>query len=331
MAETNLIKSEDLVRVREVEFVSMFADSVKKLREMLGITRMIPKQAGTTLKSYKAQGTLESGVVAEGETIPLSHYETVPATYADITLKKWRKATTAEAIIEKGFEQAVEMTTDRMLKDVQKGIRGDFLNFLATVDGRTTASGAGLQAAIAETWGKAQVLFEDDEVSLVHFVHPQDIADYLKTATITVQNAFGMRYVEDFLGMGTVIMTALVTKGKIYTTAADNIVLYYVPVNGADLNEAFEFTSDETGLIGIHEVPDYSNMTCSDTVINGMVLFADRADGIIETTITAAESNDLTDENGDAITDENGDEITDGNGGENGDGNGGENNDPVSG
>ena len=50
----------------------------------------------------------------------------------------------------------------------------------------------------------------------------------------------------------------------------------------------FNFTTDATGYIGIHEEPDYTNMTASDTVINGMVLFAERIDGVVVGTITPA-------------------------------------------
>lgn len=287
-AETNLIKSKDLVRVREVEFVEMFSDNVTKLTEMLGVTRMIPKQAGAVLKTYKARGTLEKGTVEEGDTIPLSKYETYPITYDEITMRKWRKATSAEAIVEKGYDQAVTMTTDRMLKDVQKVIRADFLTFLAT--GTGTASGETFQSALAHTWAQLQIKFEDDDIQAVHFMNPLDVADYLATAQITMQTAFGMNYIEDFLGMGTTILTALVPQGTIYSTAKENIVLYYIPANGADLNLAFTFTSDSTGLIGIHEEPDYTNMTASDTVVNGLVLFAERIDGVIVTTIGKEES-----------------------------------------
>ena len=285
MADTNLIKKSDLARVREIEFTEMFGYSIKKLMESLGVTRKIAKQAGTTLKTYKASGTLASGAVAEGDTIPLSKYKTEAVTYKEITLKKWRKATSAEAIIERGYDQAVSDTTDAMLKDVQKGIRKDFFTFLATGTGRAT--GATFQAALAQAWGQLQVLFEDDEIGAVYFMNPLDVADYLATANITTQTAFGMTYVEDFLGLGTVIFNSSVPKGKIYATAKDNIVLYYIPVNGDDLNEAFTFTSDDTGYIGIHESPDYTNMTASDTVVNGMELFAERLDGIVVATIGA--------------------------------------------
>lgn len=285
MAEANLIKKSDLVRAREIEFTYNFSEGVRKLMEALGVTRKIAKQAGTVLKAYKAVGTLESGEVGEGETIPLSKYATEPVNFGEITLKKWRKATSAEAITERGYDQAVEMTTDRMLRDVQKAVRTDLFNFLAT--GTGSASGDNMQGTLAQAWGQLQVKFEDDAIQSVYFVNPLDIADYLAKAQITTQTAFGMTYVEDFLGLGTVIMNASVPKGKIYATAKENIVLYYIPVNGADLDEAFNFTSDETGYIGIHEEPDYTNMTASDTVINGMVFFAERLDGVVVGTIGA--------------------------------------------
>ena len=286
MAAENLIKSADLARAREVEFTYTFGENIKKLMEALGVTRKIAKQAGTVLKAYKATGTLEDGAVAEGDTIPLSKYETEPVTFAEITLKKWRKATSAEAIIEKGYDQAVTMTTDRMLLDVQKTIRTAFFTFLAT--GTGTATGTTFQAALAQAWGQLQVKFEDDAIQSVYFMNPLDVADYLSTADITLQTAFGMTYVENFIGLGTVFFNSSVPQGKIYATAKDNIVLYYVPVNGADLNEAFSFTTDQTGYIGIHEEPDYTNMTASDTVVNGMALFAERLDGIVVASISAA-------------------------------------------
>ena len=285
-AENNLIKSADLVKAREIEFTYTFGESIKKLMEALGVTRKIAKQAGTTLKAYKATGTLEDGNVAEGDLIPLSKYVTEPVAFEEIKIKKWRKATSAEAIVEKGYAQAVTMTTDAMLKDVQKGVRKTFFDFLAT--GTGVASGATFQATLAQSWGQLQVLFEDDEIGAVYFMNPLDAADYLATANISLQNAFGMTYVENFLGLGTVIFNSSVPQGKIYATAKDNIVLYYVPVNGADLNEAFSFTSDATGLIGIHEAPDYTNMTASDTVVSGLVLFAERIDGIVVGTIAGA-------------------------------------------
>ena len=282
-AETNTIMADDLAYAREVDFTFRFSASVKKLIEALGVTRKIPKVAGTVLKAYKATGTLQDGKVAEGELIPLSHYKTEPVVLDEITLKKWRKQTTAEAIIEKGRNQAVNMTNDAMLKDVQKGIRTDFFTFLGT--GTGVASGTTFQATLAQAWGQLQVLFEDDDIQAVYFMNPLDVADYLATANISLQNAFGMTYVKDFLGLGTVVFNSSVPKGKIYATAAENIVLYYIPTNSGDMGETFKFTTDETGLIGIHEIPDYDHMTVKNVVASGIVLFAERIDGVVVGTI----------------------------------------------
>lgn len=283
--ETNLLVSANFARANEIYFTSMFGESVRKLTEALGVTRKISKQAGTTLKTYKVTGTLQDGTVAEGATIPLSKYETTETPLKEITLKKWRKATTAEAILEKGFEQAVTDTTTKMLRQIQAGIRTSFFSFLAT--GTSTATGVGLQAAFANAWGKMQVLFEDDAVETVYFVNPTDVANYLGGTPISVQNAFGMNYLENFLGLGTVIMNASVPAGTFYATAKNNLVLYYIPAGGTDLNRAFTFTTDETGYIGVHNEPAYDNMTNSTTAISGVELLADQLTGIVVGTIAA--------------------------------------------
>ena len=59
--ENNLITTTDMTdaQIRELDFVTRFNYSVAKLIEALGITRKIPKVAGTVLKTYKATGTLE--------------------------------------------------------------------------------------------------------------------------------------------------------------------------------------------------------------------------------------------------------------------------------
>ena len=282
--DAKTVKEADLAKVRDIDFTERFSKGIDTLMAMLGVTRKQEKRAGEVLKVYKATGTLESGVVAEGEVIPLSKYQTTYEAVGEAVLNKWRKVTTAEAISSKGYGQAVNDTNDKMLKDIQKGVRTSFVNFLATGTGEV--AGVGLQATLAQAWGKLQVLFEDTSVQSVYFMNPLDVADYLGGAQISTQTAFGMTYVENFLGLGTVIFDSKVPEGTIYATAKDNIVLYYVPVNGADLGNAFSFTADQTGLIGIHEEADYKHMTAEDTVMSGVVLFAERLDGIVKSTIT---------------------------------------------
>ena len=173
-----------------------------------------------------------------------------------------------------------------MLKDIQKGVRSEFVSFLAT--GTGVASGVGLQAALAQAWGQLQVLFEDTAINAVYFLNPLDVADYLGAAQISTQTAFGMSYIENFLGMGTVILASDVPKGKVYATAAENIVLYYIPVTSGDMGRAFSLTSDATGLIGIHTKADHDNFTCRTAAASGVGLFAEQLDGIVVATITGA-------------------------------------------
>jgi hypothetical protein len=284
MAETNLITQEDLARVRMIDFNLMFNGSLTKMTEALGITRKITVQDGAVLKQLKVTGTLESGVVAEGELIPLSKYETEEITVGEVKLNKWRKSTSAEAILKGGYDQAVGATTDQMLKDIQKTIRTSLFTFMGT--GTGTAEGTGLQASLANAWGKLAVLFEDDAVDTVYFVNPLDVADYLGSATITMQTAFGMSYIENFLGLGTVMLNSSVPQGKFYATAKDNIIMYYVNVNTSELGRVFSLTTDETGYIGINEYPDKDTATVDDLVMSGVTFFPERIDGIVVGTIT---------------------------------------------
>ena len=289
-AETNLIGKTKMAKVREVDFVSQFThNSLNKLMEVLGVTRKIPMMEGTTMYVYSTTGTLQSGAVAEGEIIPLSQYTTTKTAVGDITLKKWRKAVSAEAIKKSGYEASVRETDAVLLKDVQAGVRSDFFTFLnGTISGSTSASGVGLQAALAAAWGQLQVKFEDDTAEAVYFVNPLDIADYLASANITVQTVFGMNYVENFLGLGTVIMTSRVTAGTFIATAKQNLVMYYLTMNG-DIAQAFNLTADETGYVGIKS--GYQNeerAQIESLVMSGVQFLVEYAAGVVKGTITEA-------------------------------------------
>ena len=285
-AEKNTIMQEDLARVRMLDFNLQFTGSVRKLIEALGVTRKIAVQEGAALKQLKVTGTLESGNVAEGDLIPLSKYETEEVTVGEVKLNKWRKGTTAEAILKGGYDQAVGATTDKMVKDIQKTIRKGLFDFMA--DGTGEATGATLQPALANAWGKLAVLFEDDAVETVYFLNPMDVSDYLGTAKIEMQTVFGMNYIKNFLGLGDVFLNSSVPEGKFYATAKENIVTYYINVANGDIANAFDLTADETGYIGINEYPDKDTARVIDLVISGVTFFPERVDGIVVGTIAGA-------------------------------------------
>jgi len=280
-AETNVIKAAQMRKVREVDFVEQFGHNIlPKLMEALGVTRKIPMQEGTTMYVYKTTGTLQSGVVDEGAIIPLSQYERTKTPIGEITLKKWRKAATAEAIKKSGYSEAVRETDAKLLNDVQKGIRTDFFDFITGLDGQVVAADT-LQKVLAGTWGQLQVLFEDDSVSTVHFINPLTISDYLGTATISMQTAFGMNYIEDFLGLGTVILNSHIPQGMVFSTAKENIILYYLTMNG-DVATAFDLTADQTGYIGIKS--GYQNeerAQIESLIMSGLQFLVEYADGVV--------------------------------------------------
>lgn len=283
-AENNLITQEQMKKVREVDFVSQFThNSLAKLMEVLGITRKIPMMEGTTMYVYTITGELQDGNVAEGEIIPLSQYEVEKTPVGEITLHKWRKAASAEAIKKSGYNAAVVDTDRALLSDVQKGVRKHLFDFLnGEITGETTATGDDLQSALADAWGQLQVKFEDDAAETVYFCNPQDVSAYLGAAQITTQTAFGMNYVQDFLGLGTVIMSSRITKGTFVATAKENLILYFLTMNG-DLANAFDLTTDETGFIGIKS--GYQNeerAQIESLVMDGIEIMVEYAEGVVK-------------------------------------------------
>lgn len=289
-AETNVIDAAALKRVREEDFIRQFTHrSLEKLMEVLGVTRRVAVMEGTTLYVYEVTGTLESGAVPEGEIIPLSKYQQSKTAVGEMTLNKWRKATTAEAIKKSGANDAIRETDAQMLRDAQKNLRNNMFSVIdGTITGATTATGSTLQQALANAWGQLQIKFEDDSAEPVYFMNPLDIAAYLGTANITTQSAFGMNYITDFLGLGTVVISSQITQGTFVATAKQNFVLYYLTMNG-DLATAFGLRTDETGYIGINSGIVTSDRAQIETlVMDGLTILPEYAAGVVKGTITGA-------------------------------------------
>lgn len=287
-AMDNLTKASDLKKIREIDFVQQFThSSLAKLIEVLGVTRKIPMMEGTTMYVYTMSGELaNNGLVGEGEVIPLTEIEQEKTPVGEITLKKWRKGVSAEAIKKSGYQVAVRDTDAKLLSLVQQSLRSDLFSFLnGTISGSTSVVGVGLQAALAAAWGQLQVLFEDDTAQAVYFVNPLDIADYLANANITVQTVFGMNYVEDFLGLGTVIISSRITQGTFLATAKQNIIMYYLTMNG-DVAEAFSLTADELGYIGIASgIQNTERAQIESLVMNGIQFLVEYAAGVVKGSI----------------------------------------------
>jgi len=296
-AMNNLTVAADMKKIREVDFVQQFThSSLAKLIEVLGVTRKIPMMEGTTMYYYSMSGELaNNGAVGEGEVIPLTEIQQTKTPVGEITLKKWRKGVSAEAIKKSGYQVAVRDTDAKLLSLVQNSIRSDLFSFLnGTISGSTAIVGAGLQDALAKAWGQLQVLFEDDTAQAVYFLNPLDVADYLGKASITVQTAFGMNYIEDFLGLGTVIMSSRITQGTFIATAKENFIMYYLTMNG-DVADAFSLTADELGYIGIASgIQNSERAQIESLVMDGIQFLVEYAAGVVKGTIDDSFLTDLT-------------------------------------
>lgn len=279
--EANLTR--ELGAALSIDFAEQFGQRFNTLSELLGVQRTLPMASGTVLKTYTSSVTLDGTVVAPGDIIPLSKVVLEDGPSQELVWDKKRKAVPMEDIQKYGFQKAITLTDNKLLNEIQKGVRTKLLAQLAS--GTGTATGVGLQATMAQNWATVTAKFDEDDVQIISFMNPFDAADYLGQANVTVQNAFGMTYLEGFLNNKVVFMSAEIPQGTVYSTADQNLIAAYALMNGGAIGQAFDFVTDETGLIGITHDIDKSRLTAETITAYGVVLFAERLDGVVVGTI----------------------------------------------
>ena len=285
-AKDNLTKSSDIQSTaRVIDFVTRFARNWEHLREILGIMRPIRKEPGAILKSKTASVTLQSGNVGEGEEIPYSKATVIETPYEEMTVEKYAKAVSIEAIKTYGYDVAVGMTDDAFLYELQDNVTRRFYAYLNT--GKLASSETTWQRALAMSKGLVINKFKQIHrtvTNVVGFANVLDLYDYLGDANITVQTAFGFQYVQNFMGFSTVFLLSdeEIPRGRVIATPVENIVLYYVDPSTSDFARAgLVYTTDgETNLIGFHVEGNYHTAVSESFAIMGMTLFAEYLDGI---------------------------------------------------
>lgn len=290
-AKTNLIMANDIqVMAREIDFVTRFERNWEHLREILGIMRPIKKQPGAVLKSKYAEGILQRGNVGEGEEIPYSKFTVKEKTYAEMTIEKYAKAVSIEAIKDHGYENAVQMTDDEFLFKLQTDVTGRFYDYLKT--GTLTSTETTFQMALAMAKGRVENKFKQmhrNVTGVVGFVNILDVYEYLGAAEITIQSQFGFQYMKDFMGFNTIFLLSdsEIPRGQVIATPVENIVLYYVDPNESDFARAgLVYTvSGETNLIGFHTQGNYHTAVSEAFAVMGLTLFAEYIDAIAVITI----------------------------------------------
>lgn len=285
-AEANMNAAADLEPGISIDFVSNFNSNITELQKVLGITDMESMAAGTTIKIWEMKQVNTPAQVGEGETIGLTKVERKHVRDIELTLNKYRRATSAEAIQKVGRNMAINQCDEKLVSNIQKDIKKNFYDVLLTGTGE--AGGATMQAALANAWAKLNVFHEDEGATPIHFLSPMDVGEYLGTAQISTQTAFGMTYVEDFLGLGTVVISPRVTQGKVISTAKENLHGAYIPANSGDVAQSFGLTADSTGLMGMKHSADDTNATINTLIMSGVVFYPERLDGVFVGNITGA-------------------------------------------
>lgn len=277
------------VKARELDFVTAFNKRWDDLRAILGIMRPIRKTPGTTLTAVKATVTLAESV-GEGIDIPLSEIEYVVDQKADLTVEKYRTATTIEAVAKYGAALAVEKSDEAFLDQLQEKVMGDFYTFIQT--GTLTSTEATFQMAVAMAIGSVANKFKQLHKGIgdvVVFVNTLDAYRYLGGAQITIQTQNGIQYVKDFMGAKTMFLTSDIPQGKVVATPEDNLDLYYIDPGDSNFAElGLDFTvQGETNLIGFHAQGDYTKAVGDSFAVMGMKLWAEYIDGVAVVTIDA--------------------------------------------
>lgn len=272
------------VEAREVDFVTRFAQSWQALQEILGITRPIKKTPGTKLVSYTANSVngLETSP-AEGVDITPTTFEVKPVVYEDVEVEKYSKAVTVEAVAKYGAAVAVEKTDDAFLNELIGSVLDRFYTFVQT--GTLTGAESDFQMAVAMANGKVIDKFKKMRKGIsgvATIVNTLDAYRYLGAATLSIQNAFGIQYVKDFLGAKVMILSSEIPAGKVIATAVDNIDLYFIDPGDSDFAKlGLQYTTDgETNLIGFHAEGNYKNATGESYALLGMKLWAEYLDGV---------------------------------------------------
>lgn len=309
-APANITDSTAINAAMDQEFIANFQHDFDRLAEILGIFGTETMTAGTVLKMLKVTGKLnndktdaskENGTAAtavtlgsssgssyiEGDEVALSKFNAEWVLVDEINGVPYRKMTTAAAIQKSGYVNAVLKTDQKMLSLARGGIVSDFFTFLK--NGTGAATGKGLQAALAMTDAALGDSVEgngDEAGRIIHFVNRQDAAEYLGNAPITVQNVFGMTYLQNFLGVENVFLTNKVDKGGLYATPVENIHIFGLDF-GALSQAGLAYATDANGLIGVAHIPAYDRVSVETNVLTGCTMFPEVMDYIVKGTVAA--------------------------------------------
>ena len=147
--------------------------------------------------------------------------------------------------------------------------------------------------AIAMSIGRVKDAFKKmhrTATSVAVFANTLDVYKYLGGAQITVQNVFGMDYVENFLGADILFFSSEIPQGRVIATPVNNIIPYYVDPGDSEFTQAgLSYTTDaQVPYIGFHTEGNYERAQSESYALMGFVLFAEYLNAIAVVTVSDA-------------------------------------------
>lgn len=269
-------------KAQDINFVTKFETDLHNLLAVLGKSEVQVMAPGSAFKIYNVSGTLPVAAVAEKALIPDAGIAADNGTVVELTYKKYRNLTGIESIGKKGYDVAVGATNDALLKLVQKQVRASIYAGIAT--GTGTATGATFQEKVAAAAAAVAVKFEDEAYTPVFFANPTDAYTYLGAATISIQQASGLAYLANFMGIGNVILDSNVAAGTVIGTAVENLEV--VAASIAEI-PGMDLTTDASGIIAVHNGALYQNGAIETVAYCGLAVKPIFLDRIVKATASA--------------------------------------------
>lgn len=285
----NTIQPADLEPALTYVHVNRLKKDFGDFRRVFGI--LSPRPSRGTVEIYGSTVTRGGKQPEPGAIIPRTKVERKKLRDVPFDIDPAVTTTPAQTIAKVGRTVAVGMTDQAFVEDLKAKKRDELFTQMFSVATPTEAKqGTGLQGALAYSRSGARKYFEDISITPISFVSEDDWANYAATAPVPVSTptVFGLTYVQNFLGTGTVVIHPRCPVGYVYTTAQENLNCAYLS-NSGDLASTFGLTFDDMGLVGITHQIAADRASVDTLAITGLMFYMEDESGMVRSKIAGAE------------------------------------------
>lgn len=286
------------IDARVVDFNTRFEQRFEALQQLLGVSNLIKKKAGTAIKQRKVVGVSLGEQVAAGQTINDTTVTFATNTIGEITIEKYKKTVTLEDVQAYGADAASNKSDAALLGELVTNVIGKYATHLSKgefLDRETTWQMAVSMAAgyVKDNAKRLHLGF----TRVVAFVNELDVAAYLGGATAGLAEKDGWTYLKNFLGVDIALVfdSSVVPRGKVYATAVENLDTIYADMADSDFKTAgFEYSTAGLAnpLIATVTKPDEATATASLFAVTGVTLHSEYLDLLTVVDVDATNTND---------------------------------------